>query len=229
MKIWHISDTHTYHKELKVPTDVDTVIFSGDCSNYKDPFLNETEVLNFLEWFMHLPIENKVFVAGNHDTSIEKNLISEIDFIKRGIIYLENKSAWVDGVLIYGSPQTPTFGIGWAFNKDRSKLHKHWTNFINEDCDILVTHGPPKGILDYTLTRSNSIESAGDISLYKVVTAIQPRYHLFGHIHNCKGVVNAGIFRPQDQKTVFSNGSVVTDNKFGQGISNGNTFHIPSI
>ena len=30
-KIWHISDTHTYHELLKTPEDIDMIIFSGDC------------------------------------------------------------------------------------------------------------------------------------------------------------------------------------------------------
>jgi 3',5'-cyclic AMP phosphodiesterase CpdA len=38
MRIWHISDTHTYHNLLEVPTDIDMVIFSGDCSNPRDPY-----------------------------------------------------------------------------------------------------------------------------------------------------------------------------------------------
>jgi 3',5'-cyclic AMP phosphodiesterase CpdA len=38
MKIWHISDTHTFHKLLTRPEDVDMVIFSGDCSNPRDPY-----------------------------------------------------------------------------------------------------------------------------------------------------------------------------------------------
>lgn len=54
MKIWHISDTHTHHGFLKIPTDVDMVIFSGDCSNYRDPYTNEPEVRNFITWFRHL-------------------------------------------------------------------------------------------------------------------------------------------------------------------------------
>jgi hypothetical protein len=46
---------------------------------------------------------------------------------------------------------TPTFGYGWAFNKDRTKLDRIWRNIIDEDVDIVITHGPPKGILDLSL------------------------------------------------------------------------------
>ena len=62
MKIWHISDTHTYHGFLKVPEGIDMVIFSGDCSNPRDPYTNEHEVRNFITWFDSLKIKHKIFV-----------------------------------------------------------------------------------------------------------------------------------------------------------------------
>jgi hypothetical protein len=64
MKIWHISDTHTYHDQLTIPKDIDMVIHSGDCSNPRDPYNNEPEVRNFIHWFKSLPIKHKVYVAG---------------------------------------------------------------------------------------------------------------------------------------------------------------------
>ena len=63
MKIWHISDTHTYHGLLKVPEDIDMVIHSGDATNPRDPYASEQEMLNFISWFGSLPIKHKVFVA----------------------------------------------------------------------------------------------------------------------------------------------------------------------
>ena len=76
MKIWHISDTHTYHRLLEVPTDIDMVIFSGDCSNPRDPYPNEVEVRGFIDWYRSLKIQYKIFVAGNHDTSIENKFVT---------------------------------------------------------------------------------------------------------------------------------------------------------
>jgi predicted phosphodiesterase len=57
MKIWHISDTHTYHNLLNVPSGIDMFIHSGDCSNPRDPYNNEPEVRNFIHWFKSLPIK----------------------------------------------------------------------------------------------------------------------------------------------------------------------------
>ena len=79
MKIWHISDTHCHHNLLTVPEGVDMIIFSGDCSNPKEPVVNQNEVLDFIKWMKSLDIKYKVFVAGNHDTSIERNYVKKSD------------------------------------------------------------------------------------------------------------------------------------------------------
>ena len=222
MKIWHISDTHTYHDLLTVPEGIDMVIFSGDCSNPRDPYNNESEVRGFIDWFGTLPIEHKVFVAGNHDTSIEKGLVTKSDFDVAGIRYLENTHITIDGIKIFGSPLTPSFGQGWAFNKERHKLDRIWCKAIDIDCDIIVTHGPPKGILDMGIDRSNVMEFCGCKSLLNVVKTVNPKLMLFGHIHNCKDIINAGTRTINGLDTVFSNGSVVTDGKFGILSGNGN-------
>jgi hypothetical protein len=225
MKIWHISDTHTYHDLLKIPDGIDMVIHSGDCSNPRDPYNNEPEVREFLGWYKSLPIEHKIYVAGNHDTSIEKGLVQPIEFAEAGILYLEDDLIDIEGVLIYGNPYTPNFG-NWAFMKDRVKLDRYWPQAIPSYVDILVTHGPPKGILDKSYSRDRIFEMCGDKSLLNRVLEVQPAYHLFGHIHNHKDIINAGIQKLSKYDTWFSNGSVVTDGKFGFLSSNGNIFEI---
>jgi len=225
MKIWHISDTHTYHDLLKIPSGIDTVIHSGDCSNPRDPYNNEPEVREFIDWYKELPIKNKIYVAGNHDTSIEKRLVTKQDFEDNGIIYLENDYITIDDIKIFGSPHTPQF-CNWAFMKDRTKLERFWRLAIHESCDIIVVHGPPKGCLDKSYDRNNNMESCGDKSLLNLVLDMQPAYMLFGHIHNCKDIINAGMLKLSGYDTWFSNGSVVTDGKFGKLTSNGNIFSI---
>jgi len=50
--------------------------------------------------------------------------------------------------------------------------------------DILITHGPPNGILDL----SEAGEYAGCTALLEAVREIAPRVHLFGHIHEGRGI-----------------------------------------
>jgi len=223
-KIWHISDTHTYHELLNVPDDVDIVIFSGDSSNPKQLHINHQEVSAFLTWFGNLNIKYKIYVAGNHDSSIEAGYITKDDFLDKGIIYLENDFIEIEGIKIWGSPFTPTFG-NWSFMKARAKLHDIWVN-IPDDTDIIVVHGPPKGILDLSYNRDNIIEFCGCNALLKRVLQIEPKLFLSGHIHNNKDIINAGTIKLANYKTIFSNGSVVTDGKFGKLTSNGNILYI---
>lgn len=225
MRILHISDTHTYHDLLKIPSGIDMIIHSGDCSNPRDPYNNESEVRDFIDWYKEIPVKHKIYVAGNHDTSIEKGLVTNDDFKNAGIIYLENESVVIDGIKIFGSPHTPNFG-NWAFMKERTKLERFWRLAIDEDVNIVVTHGPPKGILDKSYDRENNLECCGDKSLLNRILEVQPAYSLFGHIHNCKDIVNAGIQKLSICDTIFSNGSVVTDGRFGKLSSNGNLITI---
>ena len=146
MKIWHISDTHGFHKQLTVPEGIDLVIHTGDCSNHRDPYQNEWEVKDFLMWYEQVPIPNKIFIPGNHDTSIERNLIKGGDFITRGIHLLNHDWIDIEGIKIFGSPYTPTFGQ-WAFMKSRETINRVWEQ-IPEGMDIVGVHGPCKGILE---------------------------------------------------------------------------------
>ena len=225
MKVLHISDTHGYHDLLQIPGDIDMIIHSGDCSNSRDPYTNEPQVRAFIDWYKKVPVKYKIYVAGNHDTSIEKGLVTIGDFGENGIIYLENDYITIEGIKIFGSPHTPQFGQ-WAFMKDRVKLERFWRKAIHEPCDIIVTHGPPKGILDKSYDREGRMEACGDRSLLNLILELQPKYSMFGHIHNCEDIVNAGVLKLSNYETLFSNGSVVKDGRFGVLTSNGNIFEI---
>ena len=225
LRILHVSDTHSFHNLLKVPYDIDMIIHSGDCSNSRDPYNNEPEVRDFIDWFKMIPVKYKIYVAGNHDVSIEKKLVTKKDFEDAGIIYLENESVTIEGINFFGSPHTPQFGQ-WAFMKDRVKLERFWRMAIPEDTDVVITHGPPRGVLDKSYDRNHNMESCGDKSLLNRVLEIEPAYVLFGHIHNCKDIINAGMQKLSICDTWFSNGSVVTDGKFGKLSSNGNIIEI---
>lgn len=76
---------------------------------------------------------------------------------------------------VYASPFTPSLSGDWGFQYHPNEGH----NFeIPETVDIVITHGPPKGILDYTDGRR-----AGCPSLFQAVARARPRLHCFGHIH----------------------------------------------
>ncbi len=224
MKIWHISDTHSYHGLLQVPEGIDMVIHSGDMGNSKTGPISNNECRDAIEWLASLDIPHKVLIAGNHDVAFERGMIRKEDM--PGITYLQHEEVEVAGLKIFGSPYTPTFGEGWAFNKRRDKLSQYWAE-IQEGTDVVISHGPPKGILDHSYNQTGNVyERCGCNALAKKMREIQPKLCLFGHIHNCEDIINAGYTKLSDYKTIYSNGSVVTDGKFGKLTSNGNIFEI---
>jgi Icc-related predicted phosphoesterase len=192
---------------LDVPV-VDMALFAGDESNHKIPAVNFHECMDFLVWYSTLDIEYKVYVAGNHSTAIDCKMITRNMIEDLGLIYLEHESVEIEGIKIFGSPYTPRFGVGWGFNVNRDRLHDYWQE-IPDDTSILITHGPPKGILDLSVNRDGYFEQTGCTALYKRVLELQCDYNIFGHIHDERGCNNAGMLKLNNCVTTFINASVV--------------------
>jgi Icc-related predicted phosphoesterase len=180
LKFVAISDTHCRHRVLKLPK-ADVIIHAGDIS-YKG---KEVEVIDFFDWFSKLSYTYKICIAGNHDFFFEREKQELIrKRIPENVMYLQDGGVEIDGIKIWGSPVTPWF-FNWAFNRKRGKqLVNHW-KMIPADTDILITHGPPYGILDSIINETN----AGCIDLLRTVQQIKPKVHVFGHIHEAYGQV----------------------------------------
>jgi predicted phosphodiesterase len=221
MKLLHISDTHGFHEMFPMErfNDIDVVVHSGDCSNYRDPYRNEPEVRAFLAWYRDVPVKHKIYVAGNHDTSIERRMITKKDFEDAGIIYLENEEVVIDGIKFWGSPHTPQFG-DWAFMKSRQTINRVWDT-IPKDTDVLIVHGPPKGVRDLSFDRHNNLEYCGCGALAKKCFRMrdQLKLVLFGHIHDMYDVHNQGVSHYSKTPTLFSNATCVDDGKFDSGLT----------
>lgn len=186
MKITFISDTHGKHTELthKLPGG-DVLIHSGD---FMRGGYDENEAIDFLDWLEHdiTGYEYKIVVAGNHDRLFEDEPERALKLIRDyapNVIYLQDESEIINGVKFYGSPHTPAFN-NWAFNMDRDSdaIEMMWRN-IPDDTDVLITHGPPLGILDYTPYGGN----VGCERLIYRVLEVQPLIHVFGHVHSSHG------------------------------------------
>ena len=193
MKITAISDTHGQHHALKLPPG-DILLHAGDVSKRGRPH----EVQDFINWFAAQDYEHKIFIAGNHDFFFEKYSQAEIEtYLRPEITYLNDSGITIDGLKIWGSPVQPWF-YDWAFNRQRgADIDRHW-QLIPEDTDILITHGPPYGILDRTARN----ELVGCEMLLKRIEEIKPKISLFGHIHEAYGLV-------EKEGTTFVNASVL--------------------
>lgn len=197
MRIWFISDTHMMHQQLTVPKGIDMICHCGDFSNSADTQINFVETLKFLEWFESLDVEYKILGAGNHDTFSEKNYYNFNYMCKSAkIIPLIHKDIEIEGLKIFATPYTPRYGRDWAYNLDRgTKLERKW-NQIPDDIDILMSHGPCKGILDWCWDKDNRKipVQAGSKTLLNAVRRIEPKIFCAGHIHQDKIFKNYGVF-----------------------------------
>lgn len=189
MKLVCISDTHGLHRKLFIP-DGDVLIHAGD---FMTTGMLEKEIIDFEDWLISLPHEHKIFIAGNHDRWMQMKISKDILSGKN--IYLEDSKHIIQGVRFYGSPWTPTF-LSWAFMQDRGpQIKRYWDNIPN-DTDVLITHGPPKGILDHV----PSVGYQGCNDLMNKVCEINPKAHIFGHIHCAAG---------QEEITIDRNGRTI--------------------
>lgn len=226
MEILHISDTHGFHELLTPEIEkkkFDLIIHSGDASNEFNSNDNFLEMRRFIDWYAALDIKHKIYVAGNHDTSIERKKITRTDFETEGITYLEVDGVTIEKLKIFGIPYTPTYG-NWAFMRKRGQLGEFYKE-IPEDTNLLITHGPPKGILDLSTSREGKLELCGCKELLNYIEHSKVEVHLFGHIHDNNDIINHGL--REINGVHFSNASVVKDGKFGKLYSYGNTFYTP--
>ncbi|TXI86784.1 MAG: hypothetical protein E6Q36_08590 [Chryseobacterium sp.] len=227
MTIWHISDTHGHHNLLNVPDlqTIDVIVHSGDESNNRVVYQNKQEFIDFVEWYKSVNHPYKIFVPGNHSSFVYNNQKEAKRMLNdAGIIFLNKTSIEIKGLVFYGDPTTPKFG-NWFFMAKREKTINHWKK-IPENCDILITHGPPKHCLDLTNDIYHRTKSVGDSSLFNTIQKLPNiKVCLYGHVHDCENIINHGILY-RDGK-IYSNASAVTDNKFSKGIThNGNIINL---
>jgi len=179
MRIVCLSDSHGQHRNLTVPAG-DLLIHAGDFTKRG----RAPEVEDFLDWLDRLPHPHKVFVGGNHDFLLEDEPDRFRQMIPGTCIYLNDAAATVAGLTLWGSPITPFF-FDWAFNRNRgADIRRHWDR-IPAGVDVLVTHGPPHGVLDGTVRG----QRVGCEELLVAVQRLKPRLHVFGHIHEAYGQV----------------------------------------
>ncbi|WP_310496434.1 metallophosphatase domain-containing protein [Sandarakinorhabdus sp.] len=185
-----ISDTHCRHDEIVLPTG-DLLIHCGDMFNLstKAP----EQILAMDEWFGKQKFAQILCTGGNHDRQLEAELSRQAQPF-RNAHFLKDEIVEFRGLKIFGAPWVPELRTH-AFFRDPSALAAAWAR-VPPDIDILVTHTPPKGILD----RSSRDRSLGCPSLAKELRRISPRVHCFGHVHAAAGRQRLG-------KTLFINAS----------------------
>lgn len=177
IKITCVSDLHGQTPDLP---GGDLLILAGDYTGR-----GKTREWNqFFHWLDNQEYRKKILIAGNHDN------IDMGDYLEPGFDYLCDSGDEFEGLKIWGCPWTPMF-----HSVNPSCMHyMDWEyclggryKKIPKDTDILVTHGPPKGILD----EARNLDRCGSETLYDLLYSgkIRPKLHIFGHIHEAHGEV----------------------------------------
>jgi Icc-related predicted phosphoesterase len=168
------------------------LIHAGDFSGWG----KFEDVYYINKWFGELKekgiIEEAILIAGNHDGWVEQYPGLAKEELKN-CVYLNEESFVYKGLRIFGSPYSPEFN-NWHFMAARGKeIARHWKK-IPDDIQILVTHGPPYGILDVNTEEIYSLplgpEHFGCEELKKRVDKLKDlKLHVFGHGHSSSGMV----------------------------------------
>lgn len=183
MKILHISDTHGCHRRLRDLPEADVVVHSGDFCMVG----TEQEAIDFLNWFCDLPSKHKIFICGNHDDCLYGANIEGLD---DNVHYLCNSGIEIDGLKFYGVPMF----MGDCITDRQSRNYVR----IPADTDILITHSPAYGILDF----DDGINYGSEEILERLPSLHNLKAHLFGHIHAQHGMI-------EREGIIFSNGAIM--------------------
>ena len=192
MKVVLISDTHNRCEGSFVP-DGDLLIHAGDLTMGG----KLSEMAQAVAWLESLPHPHKVVIAGNHDFCLQNGDPATKWLKDAGIHYLQDEEVTVDGLRIWGAPWQPWFN-DWAFNLPRGEALKAKWDLIPSGIDVLVTHGPPLGLGD----RTQEGAEVGCNELLGALDRVQPKLHVFGHIHEARGHYQRG-------KSVLVNASML--------------------
>jgi Icc-related predicted phosphoesterase len=197
MRIVIVSDTHGC-TGFDVP-EGDVLVHCGDFTMYS----KGEEIIAFDRGLAKRPHKYKIVIAGNHEAAFEESP-ALAQRLLTDPIYLEDSAIRIDGVKFYGSPWQPWF-FDCAFNfaqgrKGREQARETWSRIPN-DTDVLITHGPPYGLLDRTGIR----EHAGCKDLLARVRTVKPALHAFGHIHTGFGHQRRG-------ETLYVNAAICDSN-----------------
>ena len=229
VRIVAVADTHDAHDKIVVP-DGDILIHAGDITMMG----GKKKIKAFLDWVAKLPHPHKIIIAGNHDLDMDPSTAMYADLKMKELMdsytkehnihYLCDSGVTIrsgllgsghSSIKIWGSPYTPAYHNvdDWVFQYERGDATRSWSE-IPDDTDILITHGPPQGILD-TIEHDNRTkdENGGCSALRARVDQVKPKIHIFGHLHDDGGKT----FQSKDGDTLFVNAAVGYDDEWYPG------------
>ena len=179
-------------------SNIDIALFAGDISPLRS--ISSWDVYDQLEWMnsffyefcMSWPKTKIVFVPGNHDFfPIAKETFGyKLSGKNLNLKLAPNTAMLIDkdidvlGLKIYGTPWVPIISYRWAFEAEHDKLVEKFSH-IPKDCDILLTHAPPRfNCLGVSLDYGVDSENFGSSELADAIVEKEPKMCFCGHIHS---------------------------------------------
>lgn len=184
MRFCVISDMHGY---LPAIEKCDVVLICGDifpleiqrkmdlCSKW---YKNE-----FTEWAYNVDCENVIFISGNHDFYFERmeNEVLEWNMTHNKLVYIKDFAYQYHDLKIYGTPYCSQL-YNWAFSQSEVVTEEKYD--MIPDCDILMTHQPPKFLkIGCSYPFAPFERDFGNNYLTSVIMKHNIRYLFCGHIH----------------------------------------------
>lgn len=236
MRLVFVSDTHRKLNHVK-KVEGDILFHCGDHLMF-----NKGSAYEAGRHLSDYPCELKVTIAGNHDFPFMVTEGAAIDDMFQGfsegeeignLVYLRDNGInaadhGFDPLVIHGSPWQPWFH-DWAFNfpKDPGEYEEFANrvySLIPEDVDVLITHGPPRKILDGPPFKRIPADPPGKRPIHhgcrhllRHVLKLKPKIHAFGHVHTGRGThqgkhtlsINCAVIQPSTY--LLKHGPVVVD------------------
>jgi Icc-related predicted phosphoesterase len=209
INIAYFSDIHGVAKALpKISLPYDVILIGGDITDGAD----KKQAFDFMEgpfakWLEDTPVKEIHATFGNHDI-----YIGSLKSFGKCQFHV-NKSININGVDIFFTPNTLIASKRFnAFTKSsEDELYEEFKEI--PDVHVIVSHGPPAGVLD----KMNPNVSVGSHALARALNGKalsrgawneKLQLVLFGHVHEQGGRIET-IERVHSLPLVFANGALL--------------------
>lgn len=187
VKVAAISDTHG--REGWIIPDCDVFIHAGDMTAGGSLAETAKFVQSIERRLERGGIGCALLTPGNHDAACFRWMDGVRSMSKDSRIHwLVNEPFSVYGKTFWGGPYTPIF-MDWWFMADEKKLARMYRE-IPDVLDVLITHGPPHGILDPGF----QADHVGSTALMEAIGTRNIQHHVFGHLHGAGGLSRTVAF-----------------------------------
>ena len=218
MKVACLSDTHSMYRGFERDLgDADLVILAGDMLDVRQWSSSNLRELDMWMGELPQPRERIIYVAGNHDAALcragstakkRRAALTNATYLEGDVVRVGDDQS----VVVAGGPWVmarPFYKLSQQFALSGRELQDKWSMLVRtvldaeqkggaraapdgSHVDILVTHGPPEGVfdIDYKDRRTGTV-----VLRDTALVQLRPRVHVFGHNHDCSGLVWGTLHR----------------------------------